>query len=538
MKSPQYVSIVTSLYRKYIDNLSQNVSANDKKDLLQIFNRGGFSQAYLFEKTGKDVMCYEKPKNWGLLVGKVLKVLGKGQLLISNEENIDLILGDGIEIWNGDYESPSSIISYLDKTSKGYVIGNIRGKIKEGDKVYRTSSKVLNESVSNAYNYRLLKKKKISVVLELKSGKNAKVYFDDYTFESDIQVEEAKKSPLSKEQIEAQFSKTGDTPFAIGTLEINMDNNIFIPVSKINEIRREALKKYEEFLNSKNRKEVLEKGYEFAKTTRDEPAKKEISILISEPNRVDISIIYADNYYFNFKDIYKNFSLVDSVKGKKIVVLPNITKSNYERLIKSNAEEIYKHFDGVVISNIGQIEFFKDKPKGFSFIANYTMNVFNTETIKLLKSLSFDKVILSVELTKAQINDLYSTLQDSDIKMEVLSYGRVCVMTSEYCPVGSVAGGFSKSKKCSMPCMQNKKYYLKDRMGVNFRVIPDNIDCQSRIYNSKINSIDASKVNADSIRLDFLEESEEDINSVIEMFKNGTCPTGEEYTKGHFERPV
>ena len=81
MKSPEYVATVISTYRKYLDKIFINedskISAEDKLNLTQIFNRGGFSDGYLQQKTGKDMMCYEKPKNWGTYVGKVTAYDGK-----------------------------------------------------------------------------------------------------------------------------------------------------------------------------------------------------------------------------------------------------------------------------------------------------------------------------------------------------------------------------------------------------------------------------------------------------------------------------
>ena len=111
-------------------------------------------------------------------------------------------------------------------------------------------------------------------------------------------------------------------------------------------------------------------------------------------------------------------------------------------------------------------------------------------------------------------------------------------MTSEYCPIGSIDGGFCKSKACSKPCLNNFKYYLKDRMNMEFRVISDNIDCQSRIFNSKINSIETRELNIDSIRLDFIDESFDEIQKAIDTHKNGNRLSGEAYTNGHFNRPV
>jgi hypothetical protein len=73
-------------------------------------------------------------------------------------------------------------------------------------------------------------------------------------------------------------------------------------------------------------------------------------------------------------------------------------KGNYERLIKTNIDKLISMFNGAVISNIGQLSYFKNASNDFKLIANYTMNVFNIETIKLFKQLGFSKIVLSLVL--------------------------------------------------------------------------------------------------------------------------------------------
>ncbi len=73
---------------------------------------------------------------------------------------------------------------------------------------------------------------------------------------------------------------------------------------------------------------------------------------------------------------------------------------------------------------------------------------------------------------------------------------------------------------------------------MEFRVLSDNIDCQSRIFNSKINSIESKELNVDSIRLDFIDEDYNEMQLVIDTHKNGNKFSGEKYTNGHFSRSV
>ncbi|MBR0141812.1 MAG: U32 family peptidase, partial [Ruminococcus sp.] len=69
MKSPEYVAIVTKIYRKYIDlALSEKpyiIDPKDRKDLLQAFNRGNSSVGHLDSDANKNLVFKDKPNNMG-----------------------------------------------------------------------------------------------------------------------------------------------------------------------------------------------------------------------------------------------------------------------------------------------------------------------------------------------------------------------------------------------------------------------------------------------------------------------------------------
>lgn len=132
-----------------------------------------------------------------------------------------------------------------------------------------------------------------------------------------------------------------------------------------------------------------------------------------------------------------------------------------------------------------------------------------------------------------QINSLSCSL-----KNELIVYGNQCVMTSEHCPIGNLAGNFGKSTKCLKPCLTNNSFFLKDRLNMKFRIIPDNIDCQSAIYNAKITSIESKNLNINSIRIDVINEDVFEIQKIIDTHKTGNKLSGEIYTNGHINRSV
>lgn len=530
MKSPEYVATVIGTYRKYLDEIETVVSEEDKQNLLQIFNRGGFSKAFLHKKTGRDTMCYEKPKHWGTYVGKVLSYDGKRYITLDDVSKINI--GDGIEVWNNSNNSPSTIVSELIKNK----VGRIHGNINVGDKVYKTLDKALKQKARETFSRGFVRKSDVALELFILKNKQITVKINDFKYISDLIPEESQNQPLSEEKIKAQFFKTGNTPFEVTEIKLTLDDGLFMPVSKLNEIRRNAFEEYEKNLIANMTKEVnsqqLEKIVSYKASSN-----KEVSVFFNILREEYLNLKNVNNFYFTFKDALKNIELIEKFEGKKYILLPAITKAYYARLIKDNIASLVNKVDGFVLSNIGQLEYLQNIDT--SLIANYTFNTFNTFAINKLTSLGFEKVILSPELAKFQINEL-----GGEIKREIIAYGNTCVMTSEYCPIGAIAGKFTANNKCTMPCKTcyntklPDKYYLRDRLGLDFRILPDSIDCQSKIYNAKTTSIETYDISVDSIRLDIIDEPLVEVQKIIDTHRAGKKLSGENYTNGHLNRPV
>lgn len=521
MKSPEYVATVVSHYRKMIEMGS--LEKEEKQELAQIFNRGGFTTAYWEAKQGASMMCYEKPKNWGIYVGKVTNYDGKK--FITLEDASTLHIGDGIEVWNGEENSPSTIVSEI----IGNKVGRIQGKIHVGDKVYKTSDKKLNQQARESFSRGFVKKSDVSLHIIMKENTPVKIKINDWEYVSNIVPQEAKSKPLTKETVETQFLKTGNTPFRIGEMKIDLAENIFLTLAELNEIRRDAFLQYEEMLIRKIPRTITHKEIELPESKKK--LERKVSLFLHDWKQEyqnipwgEIDRVYLPIRLFLAKD---NFP----IPVPQYAVLPAITKKNYDRFITKNIKSIATKVEGFILSNISQLSYLQGIHT--KKIANENFQIFNSYTIQQLQELGIDEVTLSPELTKEQINALHAVLP-----CELKVYGKQCVMISEYCVIGSTVGKFSNHQKCLMPCKNGKKYFLQDRKKEEFLVVPDSIDCQSHIYNSKITSITSKNLFVDSIRIDVMEENVAKINEIIQICKEGEKLSGEQYTNGHIVRPV
>ena len=62
-----------------------------------------------------------------------------------------------------------------------------------------------------------------------------------YTAYSKEIVEQAQNRPMERERIVSQIEKLGNTPFVFETLDIKMDEAIFLSIKTLNDLRREAV---------------------------------------------------------------------------------------------------------------------------------------------------------------------------------------------------------------------------------------------------------------------------------------------------------
>lgn len=584
LKSPEYVGTVTKIYRKYIDyiynNLSlsnedliknihklldeknENTSLSDKEELLQVFNRGGFSEGHLSKKENKQLVFKEKSNNEGIYLGKVFNFNdNKGHISFKLENSISV--GDKIKINNDIYTVSELMIGNSNfktlNSGRKVTIGRMKGDIRKNNKIYRIESKALNEAISPTFASEK-EFKKVPVFAEVLVKKNLPISIRVWSnsgfykgletkVTSNIIPEEAKNLPISKEKILSQISKTGNTEFEFEDIKLDLDDNLFIPkISSLNDLRRTALSNLEDIMLKKytfNLKPFseTESNLDSSKATKENKIKdfsnnlneQKISLLFNElklDNKIlelkGITNLYIPYRYF-LNSNYTNFLKNICKTFNTYIYMPNIIRKNSEEIFKLKIKSIILNFNisGVVISNISQIALFKNFK--LDFIGNYNLNIFNKYSALELKKLGFTRYTASVELNKQELQNLTNS---TDFQSELIVYGKTPLMTNNYCYLCSSNKCYPK---CDRKCMNDEKYYLKDRMNFKFRIIPDNTSTLTTIYNSKTTSANYSDINIDFARIDILDENISDIQEIIDTVKAKKQFEGKEYTNGRIK---
>lgn len=562
MKSPEYVATVTRIYRKYINLIlskkEYSIDKKDVQDLLQVFNRGGFSNGHLENTPNHNLIYKLKPNNMGLNLGNVSNFnKNKGYITLKLQE--PLSIGDTISFEN---ENSKYTVSELmlgnnniptGNIGQTVTIGRMKGNINVKDKIYKMSDKKLTlfarETFKDSTEHKkiplscnIVIKRNTPISLQVKAACDNDIYKNIcININSNSYPIDAINKPISKERIIQQISKTNNTPFIFKDICIDLDEDLFINISVINELRRDALTKFQNIaLNNIKRDPIRIDSIIAQKYTNPYNDIPKISICL---NTLDLSFNYTklhsvDNIYiplnFFYYTKYENTLNQICTTFNTFIYLPPIMKDNYRNMIKKQLGNIINTYNikGLVLSNIADFKFIEEYKNKLIFIGNYTLNLYNTISISELSSIGINTVTISPELDKTTIDSICS---NSYLNTELIVYGKIPVMTSNYCLLG-------KSNKCHLDCNANckkdRKYYLKDRLGFEFRILPDSTQTITSIYNSKILSLNASDFKVNSVRVNILDENVEEINNIIDYIKSGKRIEGKNFTNGNLNRDV
>ena len=522
MKRPEYVATVIDGYRKTIDEYlatnKLNVSDETINDLYTIFNRK-FTKGLLLGDVGKDMMNSQLPNNQGLYVGTVVDYNKKAKRLKIKLANT-LKKGDGINLGGG---TIGRIIKNGNIETIGYKGETIEldfvGEARKGQIVFKTSDSELMDRVQATFTQdKEFVKNIIDAKITIKLGQKPILTLKDRhsneaTIEGDKIVEEAMKVALSKEKVETQLRKLGNTPYELDLLEIELDDNVSLPISLLNQMRRDCIELLDkERVSIKNRK-YKNKIVNYKPVQYNRNKQQEISVKVKNLEQLESALECGLDriYYEDTNTIDKAMRLAMKYNKKVIYSAPRIIRNKeYNHLAKANNAGV----ESVQVGNYGSIDYFKDKKLNI----DYYLNAFNSETINYYKEIGADTLCISQELN---INEIKETIKYTDINIESVVYGYTPLMITEYCPMGVIVRDCKKDKRVAK-CKESI-YALRNSKGDEFRVSQD-IFCRSTIYNSNVtcmldNLYELHEIGINVLRLDFTLEDKETVKEVIEAYQ-------------------
>lgn len=418
MKSPKYVYLVTSLYRKAIDNYKKykqtKISKEDILELKKIFNRE-FTKGFIFHEDNNKFTNTFRPNHLGIQIGNVINYK-KGYLTIKLSDNLNI--NDGIRIIGK--EDNGTIVTNMFKNKKR-ITNAYKGDIIDIEfKDYVSDNSIVLKTTDFNQQKEIEKKIKINkkILIKgkciLKLGQKIKIILNDnkntIELESDYIVEPALKNETSIERIHEQISKLGDTIYLFDKLEIISDKNIFIPINKLNELRREAIN----ILNEKRKYKIPYKKEQYNIELPNFKKENNKNILISS---VEEYSKIKDCYSYIYIDNYEEYLKINDPKC--IYKLPRINEYLKDFNIK------------VLVSDLGSVYKYRNN----NIHTDFSLNITNSYAVALLHSLGVEKITLSYELDEKQIKKLlddYTNRYNKHPNLEIITSSNVEVMVCKY----------------------------------------------------------------------------------------------------------
>lgn len=233
LKDMNYVKNVVAYYRKEIDKLALKTSSGKvfldfEPDVRKSFNRG-FTDYFLTER--KKCFNFDSPKSLGEHLGKISKV-GKNWFEITKDKRANYTLNpqDGL------YFNETGCL--INKVEGNKIYPNKMDKIAVGVEVFRNFDSKFEKQLENSKT-----KRKIGVKFIFENSCLKAIDEDKNTVQMPISTTEQAKNPdKMKSNFITQLQKTGESDFYCENVEIHSELP-FLPISEINELRRNILDK-------------------------------------------------------------------------------------------------------------------------------------------------------------------------------------------------------------------------------------------------------------------------------------------------------
>jgi putative protease len=500
MKSPEYVAIVTSIYRRALDSIAKgkwSPTPEDERDLALAFNRD-FTEGHLLG--ARDVMGREMSDNRGVLIGSVASFdVQRGEAAVRLSGPLCPEKGDGLVFQAPGQEMGLVVQKVVQKD--GLLRLMTPDRVRPGTKVYLTGSTALAKKAQE-----IIASDKTQIALDLtltwqdgtpllearmEDGRAIQV-------KAAFRMEKAKNQPTSRQQIESQMRRVGGTPFVVRKITMNYAGDLFAPLGALNQLRRDLLEKVQEALLEKRRptKEKVERARDILKET-NLSASASAAAPTSSVGRIPSLAVYADSLetvrgaveggcrrvYFEpvlgwgEKDrAAKTNKLIEEAKAicwdaELIWKWPKITHADFFKF--ANPLLARANVDGIMVENVGAVQAVIEAAPNVHLYGGSGLNVCNHLTVQALAP-PLELLTLSPELSARQLADTVAAvrlLSDAP-QMELMVQGNLEVMVAEDC----------------MPLLAKGEYDPKEFWGLQDmrRIFPLRLDDDRRthIFNS------------------------------------------------------
>ena len=550
MKKPEYVALVTAMYRKYADLYLKHgktgfqVDPKDKERLMDLYNRGGSHEGYYRTQNGRDMVSLKRPNHAGVPVLKVLKYNGK---TATAKVITDLNPGDVIELPDG-----KENYTFANGAQKGQTISFATHKkqfMGKDDVLNRVRNECLLREVQETIINKKIKEK-IKGKLILSKETSAKLMLTYGEIEVEVlgeTAQEALNQPMDCARIEKQIRKTGNTEFEFEKFEVELHGDLFMPMQALNELRRRGMEALEQQILKPYRREesqmhqldVTDKVAETQNAQKFHVYVEELSQFQEVVASDCVKRIYIDanaiEHIWNAPDTKDIIALAHEREKEIYLAMPHIFRSKTRSIYENYYDTMFtQNWDGILIRNYESCEFLSEHKYEGKIVTDHNLYQFNQYAKRFWQQQeAVDSFTAPLELNYKELKDV--GLEQS----ELVVYGYFPMMVSAQCVTKTTKGCKKQKGILSMKDRYQKEFAVKNHCDYCYNVIYNSAPVVLLDQQSEIRDLAPQ-----ALRLHFTIENRAEVKNVLRMYEdaflNGRMGIEPdiEFTRGHFKRGI
>lgn len=534
LKSPEYVAATTRAYRRAIDAamaghpLQAEKRSRDLYAMQMAFSRG-FSTGWL-DGTDHPLLTHGRfGKKRGALAGRIVRC-GEGWVELDSLPAMPISPGDGFVIDAGQDRNEE----------QGGRIWRVQGcrlffhgkgsridwrRVHPGDLLWKTADPALDKHLHSTWanfarNAATAPARELDIHFEGRLGSQLTATCQGITVGSGIPLEPAEKRPLSPQSIENQFSRLGGTSYTLGKCTYTIDDNVILPVSALNKMRRELVERLPEAAETPRRPQVWQ-GWSHSHPALAPAKGYKLFVLCREPKQAMAAAAAGiKRIYLDFKDIRQYAEVTKRLRTQYPELKVWIATM---RIMKPHEGGYFKYItaaepDGVLVRNLGAALWFRNK--GIPLVGDFSLNTANPESVGVWQEFGMRSLTVSYDLNAAQLADLLAS--GCGPALELTLHQHIPMFHTEHCVFCTFLSQGHSFKDCGQPC-DHHRVRIMDRTHAMHYLRSDE-GCRNTMFNGQAQSAaryveGMRRCGLNRFRIELLEESPEKTAELIGQYR-------------------
>jgi len=544
LKSPEYVAAVCQVYRKALDAALEyrewKPLPADYYQLEMAFSRGFFS-GWLHGVNHQRLVAARFGKKRGAFVGRIGRV-GRDFVEIAALET-PVKPGDGVVFDTGgdpDREQGGRVYE-VRGTRLFFKHDHIHfTELAPGHRVWKTDDHALNAALKKSYAGNLAPRRCEPVDLRVSGHADgpltveARLNGQTFSVASAIPLQPARTAPLTPEKLREHLGRFGESPFALGVLQNDLEGALILPIGELNRLRRELAALLDASVAAGSRPETtISVAQLLGELPRPETAAEpaQLTVLCRTDEQLEAALACGvQTLSVDFEDLRRYKDAVAKVRASGshaavFLATPRIQKpgeQGFFKLIEAAQP------DGVLIRNLGALEYFRQSP--LRKIGDFSLNIANPFTAAFFMEQGLEGVTISYDLNVAEVLDLLRHAPPE--WFELTLHQHMPMFHMEHCVFAAFLSPGASHLDCGRPCDRHR-VHLRDRVGIPHPLRAD-AGCRNTLYNAVAQTgaqfYDAlAEAGLRRFRVELLEESGEETARILHAYEALLCggQTGE-----------